>query len=101
MDFLADLDFGVLVLVCGCCIALVFFGGIISFALGVVGAAFDIIGSVVGIILDILGGGPVAWCGCLVAIVILLGCGGVMLALANALSTCGTPEAVNFCRIFS
>lgn len=73
---------------------------VLGFVFQLVGSALDIVGGLFGAVLGILGGGPVSWCGCLV---VLLGCGicgGFGLMLANALQTCGTPDAVNFCRLF-
>jgi hypothetical protein len=94
---LASIDPGWVLLICGglCC------GGIIlGVVLPVLSGAFDIIFGLVEIISDILTGGPVSWCGCIMFIVLLVACCGGLFAVASMLSTCGTADAVNFCRIF-
>lgn len=81
---------------CGCCLL----GLILSFALQILG----IVGSLLGVIFDLIGGliggGPVAWCGCLVAIGGLGACGLLTALVISALQACGTPQATNLCSLF-
>ena len=65
---------------------------------------FSAIGNILGfafnlveVFVDVLQGGPVAWCGCLVFLFIC-----IMIAFISifALSNCGGPDPVNLCRIF-
>jgi hypothetical protein len=76
-------------------------GGIIlSVVLPAIASLLSVVGGFLEFFLDILTGGPVAWCGCLVVVILLVGCC-VIVALAGfTLSTCGTPNAVNFCQWF-
>ncbi len=80
-------------LLCGAVILLVM-------GLQIISGVLDIIGGILGLGLDILGGGPLSWCGCLLLFVGLFACGGLVMLLAQALSTCGTAQAVNLCLIF-
>ena len=101
----AGIDLTVLLVVCGCCLSFLAFGSMLSFGLGIVGFVFDIISTVFnlvfGLVFGVLGSGPEGCCGCIVLLIVLLGCGGITLLIVQSLSSCGTPDAVNFCRIFS
>lgn len=99
MDFLANIDPGTWLLLGGAC-------ALICAVLFVLGLFFQVIGSIVdvfsglfGLVFGVLGGGPVSWCGCLVALFGCGLCGGLTLLMTNILQTCGTPQAVNFCRL--
>lgn len=85
-----------LILICSLlCIGGFFLGIILQVLGGLLGFVFGI----VDFLLNIITGGPAAWCGC---IVILGGgflCVVMSITMVNLLSTCGTPEAVNFCRL--
>jgi len=66
----------------------------------IIGGFLEIFTSVFELLFEVLSGGPVAWCGCLV---LLFVCGGgtvLAVVLAQGLSSCGTPEAINFCTLF-
>lgn len=99
-DFLQNLDSSTLILIAGGC-------GLLCVVLVVVSAFLQIFGNIVeiftglfGFIFGFAGNVPFGGCGC---IVILLGCGvcGVIgVGIANTLQSCGTAEAVNFCRLF-
>ena len=98
------IDLSVILIACGCCIALFFLGSILSIVtigLDILSLFINIIGGIFDIISGILGGGPGGCCGCLVLIALLLSCGVLAWSLSDVLSTCNTPDAVNFCRIFS
>lgn len=97
MDFLTNIDLGALILICGVlCVG----GAVILIGLQVLTGAFELLAGGAEIFVDILTGGPASWCGCLVFLAGCLICIGIALAIASVLSTCGTPDAVNFCRIF-
>jgi hypothetical protein len=89
-----------LILVAGCCVALLVFGGIIGFVLQIFGFGFSIIANFIEFFFNILSGGPVAWCGCLVGLFACAGCGVLTLMVGSALQQCGTAQAVNLCRLF-
>jgi len=99
MELLQGLDLGagftVVVASALCCvvgIAVMFFmqfiSGIFGFVLG-----FLEIG------LEIFAGGPIAWCGCFVVLGICGGCGALIFSIISVIPSCGTPNAVNLCRL--
>lgn len=88
-------DLSVVLICAGLCIV----GVILVFVLPVVMDLLGVIINLTEIALDIVGMGPGGWCGCLVIIAALGLCAGTLLLTANLLSTCGTPDAVNLCRL--
>ena len=97
MEFVESIDTVWLVAgVCLCCIGGVVLLLIMNVLGGTLGAALGIF----EVFFDFLSAGPIAWCGCLVLLFGCVVCGGGILVLINILSTCDTPDAVNFCRFF-
>lgn len=97
MDFLSSID---PLWVAICCGLLCIVGFLALIVLPIVGGALDLLGGIFELVFGILEGGPIAWCGCLL---FLAGCGvcaGILIAVMSVLSTCDTPNAVNFCRLF-
>jgi hypothetical protein len=91
---------GNLVLLALCCGLLCVGGVFLMLGLQIIGGLLDVFTSIFELFFDVLSGGPVAWCGCLV---LLGGCAGIVglgIMLSQALATCGTPQAVNFCSFF-
>jgi len=85
-----------LVFICaGLCVA----GMVILFIFQFLGGIFATLLSVLQFGIDILSGGPVAWCGCLVGILACCGVFGGIVFFLNVARSCGTPDAVNFCRL--
>jgi hypothetical protein len=81
---------------CICCasgIVLLLFGQLI-------GGAFGALFGIVEIFFEFLSAGPVAWCGCLMLLFGCAICSAITLTILQISSTCGTPDAVNFCRLF-
>lgn len=100
MDVLQNVDAGsALLLAVGCVLLCVVLFVILS-VLQFVGGLLEIFGSILGGLFDVISGGPASWCGCLVLIAAIVVCGGLILLLAQAFTTCGTPQAVNFCQVF-
>lgn len=96
-ELLQNVDVGLVVVILGLMCVVVVVGGFIIQAFGTV---FGVVFNVFEIVGNIIQGGPVSWCGCLIGILLCGGCGigtAVVLSLA---STCGTADAVNFCRLF-
>ncbi len=60
-------------------------------------AVLTIVGGLLDFVMDLVAGGPTTWCGCLLALVVIGGCCGIAALISYVLSTCGTPQAVNFC----
>lgn len=75
-------------------------GLLLGFLLQFLGIAFDVIGGILDVVFQVISGGPIAWCGCLLLIGGCGICGVFMYGVYGALQTCGTPEALNICRIF-
>lgn len=90
MEFLQDIPWGtVLLITAGLC-------GI-GIVLAIIVQVFGFVGNFLEIIFEVFNGGPLAWCGCLIGIFICGGCACTVAFAASVLSTCGTPNAVNFC----
>ena len=103
MEFIQSLVAGIdggsavtLGIVCACLCGVLF---VLGFILQFVGGALELVFSIFGVFFDVLSGGPVAWCGCLVLICGLCGCGFFAISTFSLLSTCGTPEQINLCRL--
>lgn len=100
MDLLQNIDAGgALLLAVGCVLLCVVLFVILS-ALQFIGGFLEIFGSILGGLFDVISGGPVSWCGCLVLIAAIVVCGGGVLLIAQSLASCGTAQAVNFCQFF-
>lgn len=81
------------------CVGLCVVGLILLFILQFVGGIFAGIMSLFEVVFQVISGGPVAWCGCLVGLLVCCGVFGVIVAFASIFQDCGTPNAVNFCRL--
>ena len=77
-----------------CLVALV-----IGFLLQALGGIFDVLFGLFGVVIDVLQGGPVAWCGCVVLLVALAAAAGAVLLVFNAPEACA-EHPTNFCRWF-
>ena len=95
MDFLQNIDPTILAIGGLACVGICVVGVVLSFISGI----FDVLIGLVEIIGQIAGGGPVAWCGCLV---ILGGCGicaGIVAFLPSINASC-QANYTNFCQLF-
>lgn len=98
-EFLQNIDSSTLILIAGGCGLLCVVLVVVSTVLQIFGNVLEIVTGLFGFVFGFAGNIPGGGCGC---IVILLGCGvcgGLGVGLSNFLQTCGTPEAVNFCRL--
>ncbi len=95
-----NIDAGSAVLLVVGCAVLCVVGFILLQVLQFLGGILEFLGSFLAIFFDILSGGPVSWCGCLLGLVGLAGCCVVTLLILQSLSTCGTAQASNFCTLF-
>lgn len=75
-------------------------GLIFIFVLPALSSLLAVFGAVLEFVIDVIAGGPVAWCACLVVLILLGGCCGAAGLFGYAFSTCGTPEAVQLCSWF-
>lgn len=91
---------GSVTIILAICAGLCVFGMLLLFLVQIIGGAFEVIGGFLEIIFGILSGGPEAWCSCIIGTTILFLCCGTVITVVGILSTCGTPDAVNFCRLF-
>lgn len=85
--------------VCGLC-GLCVIGVVLSFGLQVFGIVFEVLGTLIEFVTGFISGGPVAWCGCIFALLGLGGCALLISFVTSTLSACGTPQATNFCALF-
>src|SRR5688572_5811011 len=96
MEWLQNIDLGIVALVLGVlCVG----GAAVVIVLQVLGGVFGFVFNLFEIFGDLLTGGPIAWCGCLL---FLFGCGGcacIIAFAASIFSTCSTPDAVRFCDL--
>jgi hypothetical protein len=99
VDFLQSIDPGNALLAALGCICLCGLGFILITSLHLVGSIIGIFTSVFEVFFDILGGGPVAWCGCLLLIGVCIGGVGIAILIAQGIATCGTDQAINFCTL--
>jgi hypothetical protein len=51
----------------------------------------------VNLFATVIGGGPVSWCGCLVVLILLIGCAGVSIWGVSVLTNCGTTQRIILC----
>lgn len=96
-EMLQGVDVGLVVVILAVmCVVLV----VGAFVLQALGTVFGVVFNFFEIIGSIIQGGPVSWCGCLIGVIVCAGCGVGTAVVLSLASTCGTPEAVNFCRLF-
>jgi hypothetical protein len=97
MDMLQDIPWGTVLLIGG---GLCIVGIVIIVILNFFGAALGIVGNLFEFVFDLLGGGPLSWCGCLIGLFVIGGCICTIALSASVLTTCGTAQAVRFCTLF-
>ena len=97
MDILQNVNPVVLVVaVVGLCLL----GVVLFFVLQLLGTTAGIFANLMQLLMQIISGGPVAWCGCLFVAGSCMICILVVIGGSSMLSSCGTPNAVNFCALF-
>lgn len=82
------------------CVCLCGVGIVLMTGFQFISGFLDMFTSIFDVFFDVLSGGPVSWCGCLLAILLCAGLAGGALLLAQGLATCGTPDAINLCSLF-
>jgi hypothetical protein len=94
-----NIEPGTLVLIAaGCsviCVVLFVLGTFLN-ALGVV---FELLGGVFEIAVNLFNMGPLPGCGCIALLLALVICVGGGLAVNSIVSSCGTAQQMNFCRL--
>ncbi len=99
MELLQNIDPSLLPYIGVACALLCLILIVIGFVLQAVSGFFDVIVGLMEIVVEILQGGPVAWCGCVLLVAGLLGCSGLVFLYLNAPASCA-EHATNFCRWF-
>ena len=99
MDLLQNIDPAHLPYIAVGCALLCLVALVIGFLLQAVSGIFDVIFGLFEIVIDILQGGPVAWCGCIFLLVGMAAAAGGVLLLLNAPEACA-DYPTNFCRWF-
>ena len=99
MELLQNIDPTHLPYVAVGCALLCLVALVIGFLLQAVSGIFDVVVGLFGVVIDMLQGGPVAWCGCLVLLVGLAAAAGAVLLYFNAPEACA-EYPTNFCRWF-
>lgn len=94
---LQNIDLGFALLVAG---GLCMVGIVVLLVVQVFGTLFGAVFNFIELFGQILSGGPLAWCGCLLFVGACGVCAGTIGIAVSILSTCGTPNAVNFCAVF-
>lgn len=93
------MDAGTIVIVavgaCLLCVVIL----ILGLVLQVLGTIFDLIGGLFDMLFSLVNIGPIPGCGCVVVLIALVGCVGCAVYTTSIIGKCGTPEAVNFCRL--
>jgi hypothetical protein len=84
----------IVIALCGLCIV----GIVLVVGLQIIGGALGLVGGLLDGVFQLINAGPLAWCGCLVGLALLFGCGGVIWLILSSLSSCGTEKAVNLCQ---
>ncbi len=99
MELLQNIDPAQLPLIAaGCallCVSLV----VVGFLLQAVSGIFEVIGGLIEVALEILRGGPVAWCGCALLIAVFVVCVGLAFLVLNAPESCAA-NPTRFCQWF-
>ncbi len=98
-EFLQSLDPNNPLILAGACALLCVAGLALTLGLQALSGVLEILSSLAGMLMEMLAGGPVAWCGCLALLALIVGGGVVAFLLVQGLTACGTPEAINFCSI--
>ena len=99
MEILQNIDPAHLPYVAVGCALLCLVALVIGFLLQAVSGIFDVIFGVIEIVIDMLQGGPVAWCGCLFLLVGLAAAAGAVLLFFYAPEACA-EHPTNFCSWF-
>jgi len=70
-----------------------------SLLLNLLGVVLQVIGGLVGLLFEVLGSGPIGWCGCLIVLALVVGVVLLVGYVLSVLPACGTAQAVNLCRL--
>lgn len=96
MEFLQNVDIGTLLFISIGCVLLCVFGLVLFFGLQLLGTTLNTFAGLVELFGGIINGGPLAWCGCAIFLVLCAGIVGLVVVVVS----CNTnPSAMNFCLL--
>ena len=99
MEFLQNIDPAhIPYIAVGCALLCVLFV-VIGFILQAVSGVFEVILGLLEVVVEIVQGGPVAWCGCALLVAFLLAGAGFGFLLLNAPESCAA-NPTRFCQWF-
>lgn len=99
MELLQNIDPAHMPLIAVGCALLCVAVAVIGFLLQAVSSIFDVFAGLIGIVADIMQGGPVSWCGCALLIIAMVACAGFGYLYLNAPATCA-DHPTHFCQWF-
>ncbi len=99
MEALQNIDPAHLPIIGVGCAALCIVAFVIAFALQAVSSIFEVIFGLVELLIELLQGGPVAWCGCILLIAGALAFAGAIILVAHAPESCAA-HPTRFCQWF-
>lgn len=99
MEFLQNIDPSHLPYIAVGCALLCVAAVVIGFLLQAVSGIFDVILGLIEVAAEIMQGGPVAWCGCILLIAGLIACAGFTFLFLNAPDSCAA-NPTRFCQWF-
>ena len=99
MDVLQSIDAAQLPYIAAGCALLCVVVVVIGIIMQAVSSFFDVFVGFAEVIIEILQGGPMAWCGCVLVIFACIGLAGGAFLLLNAPESCAA-HPTNFCRWF-
>lgn len=72
---------------------------VLGSVLNAIGVVFDVLGGALEIALNLFNMGPLPGCGCIALLLVILTCVGGGMAINSIVSSCGTAQQMNFCRL--
>lgn len=72
---------------------------VLGTVLNALGVVFHVLGGALEIAVNLFNLGPLPGCGCLVLLLAILTCVGGGMAINSVISSCGTAQQMNFCRL--
>lgn len=100
MDVLQNIDAGTILVLSLACATICGIVVVLFFGLQIIGTVFGFLTGIIEFVTQIVSGGPISWCGCLVVFLACGFCAVTAFSMATILQSCGTPDAVNFCSLF-
>jgi len=97
-NFLQNVDLSTLLILTVGGVLLCVVGVVLFFGLQILSSTLGMFVNFFELFTNILGGGPLSWCGCLLVLLVCAGCAGIALL---AVSCNSNPGSMNFCVFFA